>query len=253
MTRLIKTPDEIERIRHSGKILAGVLRRLKDEAKPGIRLMELERLTRTLLDLAGGTPAFLGYRSEGAREPYPFALCVSLNEVIVHGRPSSYALKSGDVLKLDLGVNWQGGMSDAAVTIPVGKVREEANELIRVTKNALAEAVRAVKPGNTTGDIGFAIQHTIEKAGFKILSGLTGHGVGIEIHEEPIVYNFGDPGKGMRLKEGMVLAIEPMTSPTTSKVVQMPDDSFVTGDKSLSAHFEHTVLVTKRGAEILTE
>ncbi len=253
MTRLVKTTEEIERIRRSGKILAEILRRLKDEAKPGIRLMELERLTRTLLDLAGGTPTFLGYRSEGAKVPYPFALCTSVNEIVVHGRPSDYSLKSGDVLKLDLGVSWQGGISDAAVTLPVGKVNQEANELIRVTKNALTEAIRAVKPGNTVGDIGFAVKHVVEKDGFKILHGLTGHGVGLEIHEDPIIYNFGQPGSGMRLKEGMVIAIEPMTSPTTSKVVQMPDDSFVTGDKGISAHFEHTVLVTKRGSEILTE
>ena len=177
MTRLIKTPEEIERIRQSGKILAEVLRRLKAETGVGTKLMELERLTRTLLDVAGGTPTFLGYRSEGSREPYPFALCTSVNETVVHGRPSSYALKSGDVLKLDLGVNWQGGISDAAVTLPIGSVSEEAGKLIRTTKNALIEAIRAVKPGNTLGDIGFAVQPLVELAGFKILEGLTGHGV----------------------------------------------------------------------------
>jgi len=253
MTRLVKTPEEIVRIRQSGKILAEILRRLKAEVKPGVQLMELERLTRTLLDLAGGEPSFLGYRSEGAREPYPFALCTSVNETIVHGRPSSYALKSGDILKLDLGVAWKGGMTDAAVTIPIGSVSEEANKLIRITKNALSEAVRATHPGNTVGDIGFAIQRVTERGGAKILEGLTGHGVGLEVHENPIIYNFGQSGAGVRLQEGMVLAIEPMTSLTSGKAVQIADDSFVTADGSISAHFEHTVLVTKRGAEILTE
>src|SRR3990167_8096257 len=212
MTRLIKTTEEIERIRQSGKILAEVLKRLKDEVMPGVQLMELERLTKTLLDLAGGTPTFLGYRSEGAREPYPFALCTSVNEVIVHGRPSSDTLKDGDVLTLDLGVSWQGGITDAAVTVPIGKVSREANRLIQITKNALVEAIRAVHPGNTVGDIGFAIQHVVQASGVKVLDGLTGHGVGLEVHEDPIIYNFGERGKGVHLEEGMVLAIEPMTA-----------------------------------------
>jgi methionyl aminopeptidase len=253
MSKLIKTPEEIVRIRQSGKILAGILRRLKAEAKPGIRLIELEQLTKTLLDLAGGTPTFLGYRSEGAREPYPFALCTSVNEAVVHGRPSSYTLRSGDILKLDLGVSWQGGFTDAAVTVPIGKVSGEANRLIQTTKNALVEAIRAVKPGNTVGDIGFAVQHVVQASGVKVLDGLTGHGVGLEVHEDPIIYNFGERGKGVHLEEGMVLAIEPMTALTTSKAVQVADDSFITADGSISAHFEHTVLVTKKGAEILTD
>lgn len=253
MARLIKTPEEIARIRQSGKILAEILRRLKNEVKPGIQLMELERLTRTLLDVAGGKPTFLGYRSEGARGPYPFALCTSVNEVVVHGRPSNYALKSGDVLKLDLGVNWEGGITDAALTVPIGSVSDQASKLIRLTKNALTEAVRAVRPGNTVGDIGFAIERVVEGGGAKILEGLTGHGVGLAIHEDPIIYNFGERGSGMKLKEGMVLAIEPMTSVTSGKAIQMADDSFVTADKSISAHFEHTVLVTKNGCEVLTE
>src|SRR3989344_3541201 len=199
MTKLIKTPGEIAKIRQSGKILGGILRRLKAEVAPGVKLMDLERLTRALLDLAGGTPTFLGYRSEGSRGPYPFALCTSVNEIVVHGRPSSYVLKSGDILKLDLGVAWESGMTDAAVTVSVGSVSEEAHKLIRITKNALNEAVRATRPGNTIGDIGFAIQRVTERGGVKILEGLTGHGVGLEVHEDPIIYNFGRPGTGMKL------------------------------------------------------
>ena len=252
MSRLIKTPEEIERIRQSGKILANVLKRLKDEVRPGTKLMELERLTRTLLDLAEAKATFLGYRSEGSREPYPFALCTSVNETIVHGRPSNYVLKDGDVLKLDLGVNWEGGITDAAVTVPVGRVPLEINKLIKVPRKALEEAVRAVRPGNTIGDIGFAVQHVVERGGFKVLEGLTGHGVGLDVHEDPVIYNLGERGKGAKLEEGMVLAIEPMTSLTSGKAVQMPDDSFATADGSIAAHYEHTVLVAKRGAEILT-
>lgn len=253
MTRLIKTAEEIERIRQSGKILAKVLKRLKDEVKPGVKLMELERLTRTLLDLAEAKPTFLGYRSEGAKEPYPFALCASVNETVVHGRPSNYVLRSGDLLKLDLGVNWEGGITDAAVTVPIGSVSPEAQKLIKLTKNALTEGIQATKAGNTVGDIGFAIQHVVVSGGAHVLEGLTGHGVGLDVHEEPVIYNWGEKGKGVKLEEGMVLAIEPMTALTSGVAVQIADDSFITADKSVSAHFEHTVLVAKNGAEILTE
>lgn len=251
--RLIKTPEEIERIRQSGKILARVLRRLKNEVKVGIRLADLDILAREIIEEAEATPAFLGYRSEGARYPFPYAICTSVNEVIVHGRPSDYKLQSGDILKIDLGLNWQGGFTDAAVTIPIGKVEKDAQKLIKATKRALEEAIRAIKPGKTVGDIGFAVHRTVTASGFKVIEGLTGHGVGLEVHEDPVIYNFGKPATGMKVKEGMVLAIEPMTSLSTAKVVQLTDDSFVTADKSISAHFEHTVLVTKKGTEILTE
>lgn len=252
MPSLIKTSEQIENIRKSGKILGLVLRRLSSAAKLGVSLIELDKLTRDLIVECGASPAFLGYRPDGARNKFPYALCASLNETVVHGRPSNYCLQSGDLLKLDLGVNWQGGITDAAISVPIGQVSKEVLHLLKVTKNALNEAIRAVKPGHTIGDIGFAIERTATAGNIKILEGLTGHGVGNELHEEPIIYNYGKPGTGIVLKEGMVLAIEPMTSLRTTKAVQLSDDSFVTSDKSVSAHFEHTVLVTAKGAEILT-
>ena len=253
MTKLIKTPEEIARIRQSGKILAKILRRLKNESREGVKLIELEELTKKLLRKEGAKPAFLNFRARGFRQKYPFALCTSVNEILVHGRPSDYVLKSGDLLKLDLGVNWKKGFTDAAVTIPIGRVSKEGQRLIKLTRNALIEAIRVLKPGNTTGDIGFAIERVVNKWGAKIVEGLLiGHGVGVALHEEPDIYHF-KPGSGMVLKEGMVLAIEPMTSPTSAKVVQMADDSFATSDGSISAHFEHTILITGKGAEILTE
>lgn len=252
MPSLIKTREQIEKIRRSGKILGLVLRRLSATAKPGVSLLELDELARELIIGEGALPAFLGYRPDGARNKFPYTLCTSLNEIIVHGKPSNYKLQSGDLLKLDLGVNWRGGITDAALSVPIGKVDKEILCLLKVTKNALNEAIRAVKPGHTVGDIGFAVERTATAGNIKILEGLTGHGVGNELHEDPIIYNYGKPGTGLVLKEGMVLAIEPMTSLKTAKAVQLSDDSFVTSDKSVSAHFEHTILVTAKGAEILT-
>jgi methionyl aminopeptidase len=252
MPNFIKTREEIERIRVSGGILGSILRRMKVVAVAGVSLLELDALAREMIKEKGARPAFLGYRPGGARSAYPSAICASVNEVIVHGKPSQYKLVSGDVLKVDVGVNWQGGISDAAVTIPVGSVSKDGLKLIKATENALNEAIRAVKPGNTLGDIGYAVERTADKAGFYIAEGLTGHGVGTELQEDPVIYNYGKPKVGMRLKAGMVLAIEPMLCVGTPKILQRADDSFITADKSLSAHFEHTILVTETGAEVLT-
>lgn len=252
MPSLVKTPEEIEKIRTAGKILGAVLRQLKTASEPGVSLLDLDKLARKLILEQKGVPAFLGYRPDGTKNRFPYSLCTSVNETVVHGKPSSYRLKSGDVLKLDLGVNWRGGIADAAVSLAIGKVSKDLLHLIKITKNALAEAVRTVRPGHTIGDIGFSIERVAAASHIKVLEGLTGHGVGNALHEDPIIYNYGKPGTGMELKEGMVLAIEPMTSLSTGKVIQLGDDSFVTSDKSVSAHFEHTVLVTSGGAEILT-
>jgi methionyl aminopeptidase len=253
MSQLIKNLEEIKKIRQAGKILSAVLKKLASEAKPGVTLLELDDLARQLIIAAGAQPAFLGYRPDGAKEKFPYTLCTSLNEIIVHGKPSDYRLQPGDLLKLDLGVNYQGGIADAAVSLPIGKVPEKVLHLLKITKNALKEAIRAVKPGHTVGDIGFAVERTATRGNVKVIEGLTGHGVGRALHEDPVIYNYGKPGTGLVLEEGMVLAIEPMTSLTTTQAIQLPDDSFVTADKSVAAHFEHTVLVTAKGAEILTE
>lgn len=253
MTRLVKTAEEIEKIRRSAKLAASVIRKLKVEVKPGITTLSLDVLARRLIQEGGSKPAFLGYRPDGSRRPYGFTICTSVNHGVVHGLPSSYRLESGDILKIDLGANFQGGISDTAVTIPIGSVPKNALDLINVTNNALREGIRVAKPGHTVGDIGFAIERTVTAGGFKVIRGLTGHGVGLELHEDPVIYNYGNPGSGMLLKEGMILAIEPITSISTGDVIQLKDDSFVTSDKSISAHFEHTVLITKKGAEVLTK
>lgn len=253
MPKLIKNPREIERIRKSGRILAEVLGKLQDEVKPGIKTVELDALALRLIENAGARPAFLGYKPDGAAHPFPHTVCVSVNQVIVHGRPSDLPIREGDIVSLDLGVDWQGGISDAAITLPVGNVEEGAKKLIEATEQALENGIRAAVQGNTLGDIGHAIETTLKSAGFHVIEGLTGHGVGIALHEEPAVYNFGEPGEGMELKEGMVLAIEPMAGIRTGEIIQLPDDSFATKDGGLSAHFEHTVLVREGEPEILTK
>ena len=252
MGGLIKTREEIRKIRKSAKILARVIRRLTEKTKPGIQLIHLDGLARELIEKAGGKPAFLGYQPAGAQFPFPYTLCTSLNEVVVHGRPSAIELRSGDILKLDLGVNLDGGISDAAVTLAIGQVDKKTNQLIQTTKEALSAGIKEARAGNRLGDIGYAIEEAVKRNGFSVIEDLTGHGVGLELHEEPPVYNSGRKGEGLLLEEGMVLAIEPMTSMGSGKIVQLADDSFATFDHSFSAHFEHTVLVTKRGGEILT-
>ncbi len=249
---LIKTEKQIANIRESGKILGLVLRKLRNVTKVGVSLLDLDKFARELIVEQGGEPAFLGYRPYGAKTAYPATLCTSVNDVIVHGRPTSYVLKSGDVVKLDLGVVYKGGITDAAITVAVGKVDKEAQDLIKVTENSLREAIKFCSPKHTLGDIGYAIEKTVSAKNFLIVEGLTGHGVGEEIHEDPSVYNYGHKGSGMKLQPGMVLAIEPMTAIGTSKIIQLRDDSFATADQSMSAHFEHTVLITEKGCEVLT-
>ncbi|MDE2144659.1 MAG: type I methionyl aminopeptidase [Patescibacteria group bacterium] len=249
---LIKTEEEIKNLRESGKILAGVLRRLKASVKIGVNLIALEEEARKLIAGADSSPAFLGYRAEGARFPYPYAICTSLNSIAVHGKPMDYKLQSGDVLKIDLGVNYRGAITDSAATIILGKTDEKTRKLLKVAEKALQAGIKAVKAGKTVGDIGFAVERTVTAGGMYVLQELTGHGTGKELHEDPTIYNFGQPGSGMTLEEGMVLAIEPIISSGTNSINDLPDDSYETVDKSPAAHFEHTVLVTKKGAEILT-
>ena len=249
---MVKSPKQIERIRHSGKILGKVLKALSLKAIPGATLKELDELAEGMILQNDAKPVFKGYKPYGARSPYPSTICASINDVVVHGVPTRYKLQSGDVLKVDVGVNWQGGISDAAITIPIGSVSNKIMNLIKTTELALEHGIKAVKAGNTLGDVGYAIESVIKKKGFCVVDGLTGHGVGTELHEEPVIYNFGQPGRGLKLKEGMVLAIEPMTSMGSHSIVQLKDDSYATADGSVSAHFEHTVLVKKDGAEVLT-
>ncbi len=249
---LIKTKSEIQAIEAAGEIVGAVLRRLKNDAKEGISLRALDAIAGRLIEEAGAKPSFLGYMPGGAVKPYPAVLCTSINEVIVHGVPSNYRLKNGDILKLDLGAVVRGYHADAAITVAIGTVGKKEAALIMATEEALRRGIAAAKPGNRLGDIGHAIHSYIRKQKLFIAEGLTGHGIGQELHEDPSVHNTGKKGTGMLLKEGMTLAIEPMVAMGTSKIIKLEDDSYATKDKSLSAHFEHTIVIEEGGARILT-
>lgn len=249
----IKNPEEIKKMAESGRILASVLRRLAKEAKIGVRLSDLNKLAYELTLNEKARPAFLGYRPEGAFKGFGASICASINETVVHGFPSDYCLKDGDVLKLDFGVERAGYFSDAAITVGIGKISKEAKRLMKATKSALEKAIKTAKPGKTLGDIGWAIERTAEKNGLKVIRDLTGHGIGKELHEDPTIYNFGEKGKGIELKPGMVLAIEPMLAVGSERTVQKPDESWATADGSLSAHFEHTVAIAEKGPIVLTK
>lgn len=252
MGRLIKTPEEIRRIKTSGCILARVLKEVCAKVAPGVRLSELDAYAERLIREAGAKPSFLGYQPEGAAYPYPNAICASVGSTVVHGIPGDRVLEEGDIVSIDIGVNWQGGFSDAARTVPVGTVKKDALKLIEAAESALFMGIHAAHPGNTLGDIGHAIEREAARNHAHVLKGLTGHGVGLDVHEDPVIFNYGRPGDGMVLKEGMVLALEPMVSFNTSKVIQKPDDSYATADGSLAAHAENTIVITKNGPLVVT-
>jgi len=250
---ILKTPEEIEIMAEGGRRLGEVLRALAKEVRPGVTTKHLDRLAYQLIHKAGAKPAFLNYRPAGAKKPYPYTLCASLNNIVVHGQPSEYVLKEGDIIKLDLGLRYGGLCTDAAVTVAVGKISREAKKLMTVTKDALAAAIKEAKPGRTLGDIGHAVEMIVKENKFSIVEGLTGHGIGRAVHEDPTVFNFGRAGDGEELVEGMVLALEPMVAAGDGKIKQVRDESWATADGSLAAHFEHTVAITKSGPRVLTE
>ena len=249
---LIKTAKEIKKIAVAGKILAATAKKLLSEVRVGLTLKDLDEMAFKLITEAGAKPAFLNYRPEGAKKPYPCSICASVNEVVVHGQPTSYSIKDGDVLKLDMGVLYDGWNADAAWTIGVGRISPEAKKLMEVAKKALQLAINECKPGKTLGDIGYAISRYVRRNGFFTLRGLTGHGIGRELHEEPTVLNEGRRGEGMELRPGMVLAIEPMIAIGTDRIKQLADESYATIDGSNTAHFEHTIVITEHGVEVLT-
>ena len=249
----IKTKEEIELMRESGRIAAEILEKVQGAVKPGVTTKELDKLAEELVFECGVQAAFRGQPSGKDGELYPAVLCTSVNNVVVHGLPSDYKLQNGDVLGLDFGVVFKGWYSDLAVTVPVGEVSQEVRRLIDVTKRALRQGLKKVHPGNTTGDIGNTIQRWVESHGYQVVRDLCGHGIGRELHEEPQVPNFGKRHKGEVFKEGMVIAVEPMVVTGSCALAYSPDDQgFETKDKSLSAHFEHTVAVTADGCEVLT-
>ena len=255
MAITIKTKEEIEILKKSGRILADVLKELQVLAKPGVSTGFLDKKAESMILARGGEPAFLNYHPAFMEKPYPASLCASLNNVIVHGLPSEKdILKNGDILKLDLGVKYKNLFTDSAVTIGIGELTEEKQKLINFTKRALELAIDEVKPDNHIGDIGFAIENYIESNGFYVIEILVGHGVGHAIHEEPNVPNYGKKGSGPQLRAGMVIAIEPMVSLKGKDVVLSKDGfGYETLSGSLSAHFEHTVAVTEYGNEVLTK
>ena len=244
----IKTPEEIKTMAEAGKILATVLKKVAKMIKPGIATIKLDEAAEASILKYGAKPAFKGY------DGFPYSLCVSVNETVVHGYPSVYILREGDVIGLDLGVVYKGYCSDMAITVPVGEVSFKAKRLIMVTKKALKRGIKKVKPGNTIGDIGNTIQRYIEDQGFGVVRNLCGHGIGKEVHEDPQIPNFGARHKGDVLKEGMVICLEPMVTMGDWHLKKAKDGyGYATKDNSLTAHFEHTIAVTKNGARILTE
>lgn len=252
----IYTPEEIKILRESGRRLATVLYKVRDMIAPGISTKELDVYAEKLIRELGDTPAFLGYRPEGARTPFPATLCVSVNDEVVHGIPrKDRILKEGDTVSIDLGIKHRGLITDMALTAPVGKVSARDMKLLVATEEALREGIKAARAGSTVGDIGHAIESFVraQKEKYGIVEVLAGHGVGHKVHEDPFVPNFGKPGTGEKLKPGMVLAIEPMLNMGT-KEVTLDDDgyTFRTADNKHSAHFEHTILITEGGPEILT-
>lgn len=249
----LKSPQEIEVMAESGRILAEVMKKILPEIEEGRILNDLDKQIESLIRKAGAKPAFLNYKPEGAKHPYGASICTSLNDVIVHGFPTEYKLKSGDVFKLDFGVLHKGFFTDAAVTILIGETSVLAKKLVEATREALNRAIKKCKPGNTLGDIGYEIETTAKKYGVKPVKGLTGHGIGRRLHEEPSIHNYGKKGEGMKLEPGMVLALEPMFALGTDRIIQKKDESWATADGGLSAHFEHTVAITDSEPWVLTK
>ncbi|HEX2052810.1 MAG TPA: type I methionyl aminopeptidase [Actinomycetota bacterium] len=242
-----KTPEQLEKMARSGRVLAEVIREMGEQVRPGVTLKELDQMAERSMRLRGAVPSFLGYRG------FPASICASPNEMVVHGIPDGRKLNEGDIFSADFGLILDGWHADSAYTFPVGTVSEEARKLLEVTRAALAAGIACCRPGNRLGDIGYAIQQVVERAGFSIVREFVGHGIGRSMHEDPQVPNYGKPGRGPVLEEGWVLAIEPMVNTGGWETKLLADNwSVVTADGSLSAHFEHTVAVTADGARILT-
>jgi methionyl aminopeptidase len=242
-----KSPEEIEAMARSGAILARALQMLRSKARAGVTTLELDDAAERFIRSQGAEPAFKGYRG------FPGSICASPNSMIVHGIPGNYKLQRGDILSIDVGVVLDGWVSDAAVTVPIGPVSPIATRLMQTTRESLFEAVEHVRLGNHLGDVSAAVQRKVESDGFEVVRSLVGHGVGREMHEDPQIPNHGDPGTGPELEEGMVLAIEPMTTAGEDGIRVGSDNwSVYTSDGSLACHFEHTVAVTADGPRILT-
>lgn len=245
---ILKSPNEIEKLSRACRIVAETLKALEVMVKPGVTTKEIEVFVEKMVNAKGAVPAFKGYRN------YPSSICTSINDQVVHGIPSALALKEGDIISIDLGVYLDGFYGDAAVTLPVGAVSSLAKRLISVTEEALYIGIDRAKEGNRVSDISHAIQRHVEINGFSVVKAFVGHGIGRSLHEEPQVPNFGEPGRGPRLREGMTLAIEPMVNAGSYEITILDDGwTAVTADRSLSAHCEHTIAITGNDPRILTK
>jgi methionyl aminopeptidase len=248
----LKSPDEIDKMSRASRIVAEVLEALRHQIKPGVTTGDLDGFAEKFILDRGGRPAFKGYQVRD--QVYRHTLCVSVNEAVVHGIPSGRVLKEGDIVGLDVGVVVDGYYGDAAITVPVGVITEQARRLLQVTEEALHKGIAQAVVGNRISDISHAVQTHAEAASFSVVTEFVGHGIGRKLHEEPQVPNYGEPGKGPRLKPGMTLAIEPMVNLGRPETAHLADGwTAVTRDGSLSAHFEHTIVVTETGPRILTK
>jgi len=252
----LKSQDEIKLLRIGGKILADILREVQKKAVPGVTTGELDALAEELILEKGGEPAFKDYDDGEGDNPYPATLCTSVNSQVVHGIPDDYILKEGDIVGLDIGMKYPkktGLFTDMAVTVMVGKVDEKTKKLVEVTKKSLDLWIKNIKPGRKLNELGRIVQEYIEKNNFSVVRDLVGHGVGHQVHEDPPIPNYYISSLNIELKEGMVLAIEPMVTAGSHRVKTLNDGwTVATVDKSMCAHFEHTIAVTKHGCDVLT-
>ncbi|MEW5804709.1 MAG: type I methionyl aminopeptidase [bacterium] len=250
---ILKSSDEIEKMRISGRIVAEVLEILKKMVQPGITTLELDKEAEEEIYRRGGEPTFKGYKRFISDAPFPGCLCASINEEVVHGIPSNRKVENGDIISIDIGVRAEGFCSDSAITVAVGDISQESERLVRTTEESLYKGIEKAYPGNRLQDISSAVQQYIEERGFSVVRDFVGHGIGRSPHEDPQVPNFGKPGRGRRLEEGMVLAIEPMVTMGSYEVAVLHNGwTAVTVDGSLSAHFEHTVAITGSGPQIIS-
>jgi methionyl aminopeptidase len=244
---VLKTPEQIDMMAASGDIVARCLTMLASKCRPGVTTADLDRAGEKFIRGQGGVPAFKGYRG------FPASICTSPNSMVVHGIPGDYALARSDIISLDVGVEYEGWVADAAITVALRPVSPVASKLMKATRESLAAAVERSQPGNRLGDVSHAVQERVERDGFSVIRSLVGHGIGTQMHEDPQVPNFGEPGRGPLLEEGMVFCVEPMVA-VGRQAVRMGDDNWAiyADDGTLTAHFEHTIAITAEGPRILT-
>jgi len=249
----LKNKQDIIILQEGGKRLAKVMKVLRRETKPGVSAAFLDELAYTMIKKYGGYPSFLNYQPDFSNRPFPNSLCVSLNDVIVHGIPrKDIILKPGDLVSLDLGMEYQGLFTDMAITVGLGRMKPDEKRLIETTQKALAVAIKVARPGKTLGDIGYAIENCATKNGFVVIRDLVGHGVGYAVHEDPPIFNYGEKAKGIKIETGLVIAIEPMITSGNGSIKEMSDNSFATLNGKKACHFEHTIAILKNKTIIIT-